>query len=70
MTAVPNISPTAGLFAELNRYGLQGTQYLTAGNVFFVDNGAAEASDANDGEHGYSWEMPWATLDFAIGTSH
>jgi hypothetical protein len=36
------------------------------GNIFFVDSGATNAYDAADGVHGHSWEVPFATLNFAI----
>lgn len=44
-----------------------GINLLTNGNVFFVDSGHAQTLDANDGEHGNSWEQPLATVDYAIG---
>lgn len=39
---------------------------LGTGNVYFVDSGATNALDANDGEHGNSWDQPFATLNYAI----
>jgi len=44
-----------------------GVKLLSNANVFFVDSGATNATDANDGEHGNSWDMPFATVDYAIG---
>ena len=57
---------TSGLFAELNRLGVQGMRFLTTGDVYFVDSGATETSDTADGVHGLSWTHPFATIDFAI----
>lgn len=58
----------------IRRYGWEAMPVLAnvgkpmvAGNVYFVDSGATNATDANDGEHGNSWEMPFATLDYAVG---
>jgi hypothetical protein len=51
----------------LNSYGVQESGMLTSGNMFFVDSGATQASDVNDGVHGTSWDTPFATIDFAIG---
>lgn len=37
------------------------------GNIFFVDSGATNALDAADAsEHGSSWDLPFATLNYAI----
>ena len=36
-------------------------------NVFFVDNEATNASDAADGLHGETPELPFKTYDYAIG---
>lgn len=44
-----------------------GVQVLSNANVFFVDSGATQKLDAADGEHGNSWNMPFATLDYAVG---
>jgi len=57
---------TSGLFKELNSLGIQGIQFLTSGNVFFVDSGATQTLDKIDGIHGLSWEFPFATIDFAV----
>ena len=40
---------------------------LPNGNVWFVDSGAAQTLDANDGVHGHKWDIPLATIDYAIG---
>lgn len=37
------------------------------GQVLFVDSNATNTLDADDGEHGHSFEKPLATLDYAIG---
>jgi len=57
----------SGLLKELNAYGVQEMQYLTSGNVFFVDSGATNASDTTDDVHGLSWEYPHAKIDYAVG---
>ena len=36
------------------------------GNIYFVDSGATNATDAADEVHGHSWTNPFATLNFAI----
>lgn len=55
------------MLAALNNWGIQTSRSITSGNIWFVDSGAAQRSDTNDGEHGKSWDMPFATLDFAVG---
>jgi len=38
------------------------------GNIYFVDSGnTAGALNADDGEHGQTWEKPFATIDYAVG---
>jgi len=57
------------------KYGWQFLGYLAnlgvnlPGNaqVLFVDSAATNALDADDAMHGHSFEMPLATLDYAIG---
>lgn len=44
-----------------------GVNVLCESQVLFVDSGATNASDVDDGEHGHSFEMPLATIDYAIG---
>ncbi len=44
-----------------------GVNLLSEAQVLFVDSGATNALDADDTVHGHSFEMPLATLDFAIG---
>jgi hypothetical protein len=36
-------------------------------NVFFVNSNATNAYDQADGIHGETWDMPFATIDFAVG---
>jgi hypothetical protein len=37
------------------------------GNIFLVDSGATDAADtADDSHHGASWDIPFATLNYAI----
>lgn len=36
------------------------------GNVYFVDSGATNTLDSADEVHGHSWDVPFATLNFAI----
>ena len=43
-----------------------GVDALAEANVFFVDNGHAQALDATDGEHGNRWSQPFATLNYAV----
>jgi hypothetical protein len=40
------------------------------GHVYFVDKRSANAADANDGEHGQSWDMPYNTIAYAITRSN
>jgi len=49
---------TRGMQRELDAMG------RTSGNVFYVDSGAANATDNNAGD---SWDKPLATLDAAVG---
>jgi len=35
-------------------------------HVYYVDKGATNALDANDGVHGQTWENPFATIAYAI----
>ncbi|KKN29235.1 hypothetical protein LCGC14_0846220 [marine sediment metagenome] len=44
-----------------------GPKALANANVFFVDSGATNALDADDQVHGNTWDVPFATLDYAIG---
>jgi len=44
-----------------------GPTLLAEAQVLFVDSGATEASDADDGVHGHSMKTPLATIDYAIG---
>jgi len=53
------------LLQVLSRIGIQEVNFL-AGNIFFVDSGATNASDANDG-HGKSWDQPFSSIDYAVG---
>ena len=43
-----------------------GVDLLANANVYFVDSGATNTLNANDGEHGNSWTQPFATLNYAI----
>ncbi len=57
------------------KYGWQAMIYLAAlgienlaeAQVLFVDSGHTNALDADDTEHGHSFEKPLDTLDYAIG---
>jgi hypothetical protein len=57
----------------VQKYGLAVTATIPAeviladGNVYFVNSKATNTLDANDGEHGNSWDQPFATLDYAVG---
>jgi len=44
-----------------------GVNLLCESQVLFVDSGATDTLDADDTEHGHSFEKPLATLDYAIG---
>lgn len=44
-----------------------GPQLLSEAQVLFVDSGHINALDADDTEHGLSFEKPLATIDYAIG---
>jgi hypothetical protein len=44
-----------------------GVQYQAEAQVLFVDSGATQALDADDTEHGHSFDKPLATIDYAIG---
>jgi hypothetical protein len=59
-----------------HKYGWDVNTYLSAlgtelpnmdASVFFVDSTASQALDANDGEHGNTWDKPFATIDYAVG---
>lgn len=50
--------------AEAAHFG-QYKKAITPGTVFYVDSGAARASD--DTAHGGEWDRPFATIDYAIG---
>lgn len=57
------------------KYGWQAMVYLSnlgirnlaEAQLLFVDSGSANKLDADDTEHGHSFEKPLATLDYAIG---
>jgi len=53
-----NMAYTRGMRGELDAMG------RTSGDVFYVDSGAGNTSDNNDG---LSWDRPLATLDAAVG---
>ena len=44
-----------------------GTERLAEAQILFVDSGHTDATDADDTEHGHSFEKPLATLDYAVG---
>lgn len=44
-----------------------GPQLLAEAQILFVDSGHTNALDADDTEHGHSFERPLATWDYAIG---
>jgi hypothetical protein len=49
------------------RLAAMGLQFQSEAQVLFVDSGATNALDADDGVHGHSFENPLATIDYAIG---
>ena len=59
------------IFTELvQKYGPWAFADLMSANVnshiYYVDKGATNALDANDGVHGQTWENPFATIAYAI----
>jgi len=55
------------LFDAVRKYGWLGiSNDRPNGHNYFVDANHANALDANDGEHGTTWELPFATLTYAI----
>jgi len=60
------LTAEGGLFQELNRLGVQGLDVIRKGKTIFVDCNASQASDVDDGIHGYSWEQPVASLNGAM----
>jgi hypothetical protein len=49
------------------RLSALGIQNLAEAQFLFVDSGATEALDADDTVHGYSFDTPLATIDYAVG---
>lgn len=49
------------------RLAALGINYQAEAQVLFVDSGATNALDADDGYHGHSFENPLATIDYANG---
>jgi len=49
------------------RLAALGIQNLAEAQVLFVDNGATNALDADDGVHGHTIDSPLATIDYAVG---
>ncbi len=43
-----------------------GLDILASSNIYFVDSNATLASNVNDSEHGNSFDMPFATLNYAV----
>lgn len=55
------------LYDAIKKYGLIGLSALGPnGHTYYVDTNHANALDANDGEHGQTWEKPFATIAYAI----
>ena len=44
-----------------------GVTHLAESQILFVDSGHTNATDADDGYHGHSFETPLATIDYAVG---
>lgn len=69
--AATNVFKVSDLIAK---YGWQilpylsnlGVNVLSEGAVLFVDGNHTNALDADDGEHGHSFEKPYATLNYAV----
>ena len=51
----------------VNRLSALGIQNLAEAQVLFVDSGATNTLDADDGYHGHTMETPLATIDYAVG---
>ncbi len=59
------------LYDVLKKYGLLGLPIIgTNSQTYYVDSDHANALDADDGEHGNTWELPFATIAFAITTNN
>ncbi len=71
MCAASNPFRTSDLIAKygwkvMPYLGNLGSSLLAEAQVLFVDSGHVNASDADDTEHGHSFEKPLATIDYAI----
>lgn len=59
------------LYDSIKKYGLIGLSTLGPNaHTYYVDTNHNNATDANDGEHGNTWDTPFATIAFAIGISN
>lgn len=55
------------LYDAVRKYGILAFPFLNLNSeVYYVDSDHANALDADDGEHGYSRELPFATVEYAI----
>ncbi len=55
------------LYDSIKKHGLLGVAAFGPNeHNYYVDKRHANALDANDGEHGQTWERPFATIAFAI----
>jgi len=52
------------LLSLLDGYGISDGDYLTSGDIYYVDSGASGAGD--NASNGSSWDSPFATLDYAV----
>ncbi len=59
------------LYDVIKKYGLLSLPIIgTNSQVYYVDSDHANALDADDGEHGNTWELPFKTIAFAITTNN
>ena len=59
------------LYDVIKKYGLLSLPIIgTNSQVYYVDSDHANALDADDGEHGNTWELPFKSIEFAITTNN
>lgn len=59
------------LFDAIRKYGLLALPLLGPNSeTYYVDSDHANALDADDGEHGNTWELPFKSIAYAIGINN
>ena len=59
------------LYDAVKKYGLLALPILgTNSPVYYVDSDHANALDADDGEHGNTWELPFKSIAYAIAINN